>query len=152
MDPSDLSLAIRHIASKLEASLNPSRDLIVRDLSGLISKLSSEESHGSVKKECEGCHKHFEMTANSKLCPDCAKSARGASNMDPRSRLASDIMEYTCEEGHVFSVSGKGISQSTDIHTKVQCPVKNCKSPVKEKGVGESAAEYKKDVSQAKKS
>lgn len=44
MKPTDLSSALRRIASKIEASKSPSRELVLKDLKSVVSKLASSES------------------------------------------------------------------------------------------------------------
>jgi len=43
MTPNELSQEIRRIASRIEASEKPSRELVARDLKGLISRLATSE-------------------------------------------------------------------------------------------------------------
>lgn len=44
MDPRSLSLALRRIAAGLDNSQNPSRELVARELSGLITRIASPDS------------------------------------------------------------------------------------------------------------
>lgn len=42
MKPSDLSISLRQIAAKIDAARSPDRSLVIRDLSKVISRLSSD--------------------------------------------------------------------------------------------------------------
>lgn len=44
MKPSDLSKELKRIASAIEASKNPSKELVARDIKQLISKIANESS------------------------------------------------------------------------------------------------------------
>jgi hypothetical protein len=43
MNPSDLSRELKRIAATIEASKSPSKDLVIRDLKNLVSKIAGKE-------------------------------------------------------------------------------------------------------------
>jgi hypothetical protein len=78
MKPTDLSSALRRIASKIEASKSPSRELVLKDLNSLVRKMAMDDDSQDDSSLPTGVHEVISMpNAEFTVTIDCTRGSSG---------------------------------------------------------------------------
>jgi hypothetical protein len=93
MTPSQLSAELRRVASKLNASTNPSKELVVADLRRIIAKaVQSDEQYAAWAAKAQECWS--EVKTCEEQMKTCMKQHNYAEAADHCGKMAKKMAEY----------------------------------------------------------
>lgn len=104
MNPNQLSTELRRVAAKIEASSNPSRELVLKDLKHIVAKaVQSDEQYASWSSQAQECYSEIQ-----KCTQECMSSIKGryyAQAAEHASALSTHLADFAkmCEGNETFA-------------------------------------------------